>query len=175
MFEIRDVPEWGGRGIFARRDIPKGTVYWRFETPADAPEGSWESLGTDTAANFATTVEEIKKKAEADPDSVKDLLWGCYCHVPTRKVIVLRDGCQLTNHSFDPELVNGGGDWEEEICNEHAVSIKDIKAGDQLLEDYGVFQDFETPGMAELFKMYCQERYEFEKSIEIKHSVMLPE
>ena len=177
MFELREVPEWGGGyGIFAKKDIPQGTVYWRFRAPEDAETDSWENLGPSPGPNELFTVEELQTagKEGTRPD-LPAILWGCFCHVPTRLVIHLNDGCQFTNHSFDPAAVNGGGLWSKDPQDEYAEAVKDIKAGEQLLEDYGVFQDFETPGFAQLLKTYCPVRYEFERTVKIKHGVTLPE
>jgi SET domain-containing protein len=145
-----------GRGLFARVDIPCNTTIWRFK----APEGdaNWESLA-DKEPNRHYSEAEIKLM-ESDPSALATLLWGSYMHEPTGRLIELRDGDQFTNHSDNP---NCGGPWSASPEDEAAITVRDIKAGDEITDDYGVFRDTETDWVAELFKKYTPDRYTFEK------------
>lgn len=145
-----------GRGLFARKDIPCGTKIWCFKSPEG--DDNWESL-TGDGPNQHHGEAEVKLM-EDDPSSLSELLWGAYVHEPTGRLIELRDGGQFTNHSASP---NCGGPWTASPVDEHAVTVRDIKAGDELLDDYGVFRDMETEWVAALFEKYTPERYAFEK------------
>jgi len=143
-----------GKGLFARVDIPAKTVIWRFQAPLD--DKNWENLGDGENKHFS---EEEVLMMETDPTALSKLLWGAYMHDPSGRLIELRDGDQYTNHSDTP---NCGGDWSARPDDEFSMTIVDVKAGDEITDDYGVFRDNETPWLAALFQKYTPERHAFE-------------
>ncbi len=153
LIEVR-CSELQGKGLFARVDIPVNTVIWRFQAPAG--DKNWENLGDGENQHYC--MEEVLMM-ETDPTRLSTLLWGSYMHDPSGRLIELRDGDQYTNHSDNP---NCGGDWSKNPADEFSITIRDVKAGDEITDDYGVFRDNETPWLAALFQKYTPERHAFE-------------
>ena len=81
--------------------------------------------------NLLWTEEEMRKLPK---EKLEATLWGGYAHEPTQKWIELRDGASFTNHSDKP---NCEANWSNDPYDEEMHTIKDIKAGEEILEDYG--------------------------------------
>jgi len=83
------------------------------------------------------------------------------CHTRTpRRLIDLRDGAQFTNHSTSPTC---GGDWTADPADEYSVTIRDVRAGEELFDDYGVFRETQSPWLKDMFQKHCPERHDFEE------------
>lgn len=86
-----------GRGLFATARIPKGTPIWRFTAAVDTPLSQ-----TGEMVNVVYTRATLEALAVAEPEKIKDVLWGGYLHDPSDQFIHLNDGGQYTNHSDEP-------------------------------------------------------------------------
>ena len=82
-----------------------------------------------------------------------------HTHTP-RRLIDLRDGAQYTNHSTSPTC---GGDWTADPADEYSVTIRDVRAGEELFDDYGVFRETQSPWLKSMFQKHCPERHDFEE------------
>lgn len=159
LVEVRSSAKHG-RGLFAKCNVPAGTTLWRFSAPSGA-EAEWESL-TDEPLNCNRTYAKGSLLAMEDnaPEQLETILWGGYVHTPTGVFIEIRDGCNYTNHSETP---NSGGEWSAAPEDEFSVAVRDIDAGEEITEDYGVWREFEVaPWLVPLFQKYCPDRYAFE-------------
>lgn len=123
-----------GRGVYAIRDIPKGTRIWHDELDWVANDGYWETKESITdfltrlpyelqcdVLLWAYAATPLKKTAKANTDSK-----------PIKKLVCCNlDEASFFNHAERPELVNLGG-----VNN---LALRDIKKGEELLMDYGSF------------------------------------
>jgi SET domain-containing protein len=104
-----------GIGVFAKHDIPRGTVLWRLDERFDR----------------LIPVELY----ESQTGAVKSYL-DRYCY-PRRKdprfVVFEADDARYMNHSDDPNTDFSDGDV--------AHALRDIKAGDEITCNYNVFFD----------------------------------
>jgi len=148
-----------GRGLFATAPIKKGSPIWVFQGPGKILTG----LTGEESKNKIFTSAQLEEFGRKDPAKIGELLWGGYLHVPSNNFIVLVDGGQFTNHSNDP---NCGGDWAKTPQGEVSVAIRDIAAGEEITDDYGVFGETraESSWLTALFKKYTPEREEFERA-----------
>ena len=80
----------------------------------------------------------LRALGQDHPERLKEILWGGYLHDPTGVYIEVVDGGQFTNHSNDP---NCGGGWGTTPVEDFSIAVRDIAAGDEILEDYGVLDD----------------------------------
>lgn len=106
--ELRFVGEAIGFGVFATKLIPKGTLTWVHD-PLDQTfaPGAVERLGPLYA-------QQLEKYAYADKKGDKILCW---------------DLARYFNHSCDAPCLSAGYDFE--------VAVRDIRAGEELTDDYG--------------------------------------
>ena len=145
-----------GRGIFATARIPKGTTIWRFAASVDCPKSQ-----TGEMVNSVYTRAELEELATQEPEKIKEVLWGGYLHDPTEQFIHLVDGGQFTNHSDNP---NCGGEWSDDPRDEVSIAIRDIEEGEEITDDYSVFQDMSCEWLASLFAKHTPERAAFEEN-----------
>ena len=84
-------------------------------------------------------------------------------------LIWLRDGTQSTNHSFEPnsEYVHHPNDW----CKIKSIALRDIKAGEEITEDYSNYTKSTGDWVEELWQKYLPERLKFEQDQGIKQIV----
>eukprot|EP01044_Picomonas_judraskeda_P005640 COSAG03_NODE_539_length_7083_cov_4.852377_3_plen_184_part_00 len=149
-----------GRGLFATARIPKGTPIWRFAAAADCPTSQ-----TGEMVNSVYTRTQLEELAKQDPEKIKEVLWGGYLHDPTEQFIHLVDGGQFTNHSDEP---NCGGEWADDPKDEVSIAIRDIEEGEEITDDYSVFQDMSCEWLASLFAAHTPERAAFEDNFVAK-------
>lgn len=67
-------------------------------------------------------------------EQINDIFWRGYAHEPSQLWIELSDGDGYHNHSDTP---NCGSDFTKSPWDEFQCAIKDIKAGEEILDDYG--------------------------------------
>jgi hypothetical protein len=149
-----------GRGLFATGRIPKGTPIWRFAATADCPKSQ-----TGEMVNYVYSRAELEDLAVKDPVKIKEVLWGGYLHDPSDQFIHLVDGGQFTNHSDSP---NCGGDWAADPKDEVSVAIRDIEEGEEITDDYSVFQDMSCEWLVALLAEHSPERAAFEEEFVTK-------
>jgi hypothetical protein len=145
----------GGRGLFATAAIAKGDVIWRFQGDGEILTG----LTGEAAQNRIWTFAELQALEQDHPERLKEILWGGFLSEPTGVYLEPVDGGQFTNHSNDP---NCGGGWGTTPVEDFSIAVRDIAAGDEILEDYGVYRDMEQPWLKDLLVRHCPERATFE-------------
>ena len=113
-----------GMGIFVDQDVKKGTLIWKYNQDINVKVicKSWD--GEDALRQYLTTFPSFEQK--------QDLLIHMYCeHGYCHQLL---DDCQFWNHSDNP---NTGCDGPDPF---NAYAIRDIKKGEELLDDYGTYE-----------------------------------
>lgn len=118
---IRDTLDGRGKGIFAVNDISKGTLIWSMN---------------DNVQCFENEKELQEKLNSFDKyDDKRDFVVHLY---PWKgKVYKILDGQDFVNHSDEPNC--GSFSSENDQINDNLFAIRDIKEGEELLEDYRTF------------------------------------
>ena len=83
------------------------------------------------------------------------------------KLIVLQDGAGCINHSFEPnsQIVYNE---EKDSSKLYSKALKDIKIGEEVLENYGNYCKLSNNWAEEFFRQHMPSRLEFEAEFEIK-------
>jgi len=127
-----------GLGVFAKWDIPKGTVWWRAHPGRDV-----------------LLINEVQfrtlKESQHSPLS-KALLKGIttysYYSAADDVLILILDHARYTNHSDEPN---------SEVLPEPgaigAVVLRDIRAGEEIVENYNLFDHCPWEGFDENYRM----------------------
>jgi hypothetical protein len=123
-----------GMGVFAKQDIPKGTVWWRARPDRDVmfitqPQfevlcGSFVSPPNDSLLNSLYTYSYFS----ADHDAL----------------ILIFDNARYTNHSSDPNSAE-----LDEPGAIGSIAIRDIQAGEEITEDYNRYDPCPWDGFEE--------------------------
>jgi hypothetical protein len=106
--ELRFVNDQIGYGVFATRDIPRGTITW-------ARDELDQSYSPDQIARM--------------PEPYQQIL-GKYAYTDRHgKLILCWDLARFMNHSCEATCLSAGYDFE--------IAIRDVRAGEELTDDYG--------------------------------------
>ena len=124
-YEVRETAY--GKGLFVTVDVPSGTLLWKCTI---GPKGS---PGVNVYS-FKTEEEARARLAELSDSEAR--YWMDHVYMFDGKLNEILDDGKLWNHSETPctGLPPAGGadyDWES------SYSVRDIKAGEELLDDYG--------------------------------------
>lgn len=120
-----------GKGLFALEDIPKGVVYWVYQNSCDSVPAPVEG--------FHENPNKINKKE--DLDAIKDgeklhsILRCSFYYADADVLIQVNDGSEFMNHWEDPNsqiIYNQEKDYRKLV----SVTLRDIKAGEEVVEDY---------------------------------------
>ena len=127
-YEVKDCEY--GRGLFAAVDIPKGTLIWKYRGGKPGTPGI-------NVAQYHNEAEGLARLVELGTEEAR-LFWLDHVYGFNGSVNEILDEGKLWNHSEAPctGLPPKGDqyDWES------SYSIRDIKAGEQLLDDYGIYE-----------------------------------
>ena len=108
--ELRFVSPAIGRGVFATRDIPTGTITWALDV---------------LDQHFSD--EDIRRLPDYDRELVEE-----YAYIEGRgDHILCWDHARFYNHSCDANCLG--------VCDDFQMAVRDIAAGEELTEDYGTF------------------------------------
>jgi hypothetical protein len=132
-----------GTGVFARQPIPAGTRVWQFD----------DSMSVCDRFALATL----------ETGQLRYALHGGYLHKPTDRFLWYTDGMQFMNHANTP-LANVGLTFWPALREDHIVAIRNIAAGEELLEDYGFWSDAGIEPdhwLYPLYLKYCPEHLAF--------------
>ena len=113
-----------GLGIFVEEDVKKGTLIWKYNRDVNVRIicNSWS--GEKALRTYLTTLNSDEQR--------KDLLIHMYCeHGYCHELL---DDCRFWNHGDAPNTGNEGPDPY------NAYALKDIKKGEELLDDYGTYE-----------------------------------
>jgi len=113
-----------GKGLFAAENIRKGTLIWKYSRDVNVRVicGSW---------NGEHDMRKHLGKLSSHEER-KDLLIHMYCE--HGYIHELLDDCRFWNHSDTPNTGNEGPDPF------NAYALRDIKMGEELLDDYGTYE-----------------------------------
>eukprot|EP01012_Entosiphon_sulcatum_P005901 TRINITY_DN1273_c0_g1_i1.p1 TRINITY_DN1273_c0_g1~~TRINITY_DN1273_c0_g1_i1.p1 ORF type:complete len:157 (-),score=34.90 TRINITY_DN1273_c0_g1_i1:315-785(-) len=110
-----------GLGIFAKVDLPKGTCWWTLKLNKNVL-----LITYDQYKQLMDSNQEGSPLSQALLASVNH--FGYY-EGNQDAIAICMDNARFTNHSDDP---NSGGDPTNPI----SVALRDIKAGEEITEDY---------------------------------------
>jgi hypothetical protein len=136
-----------GMGVFAARRIRAGTRDWEFD--------------------HSMTVYDRASMPSLDPLHLRRVLHGGYLHKPSDRFLWYADGMQFMNHAEGPYANIGLGTWPP-LRDDHTVALRDIAAGEELLEDYGFWAEAGLdPGhwLYPLYLAHCPGHYAFLQSL----------
>lgn len=136
-----------GMGVFAAERIPAGTEVW--------------TLDENTRLSSMMDLVRLPKPR----------LWfalhGGYYHPPSGKFVWYDDGMHLVNHA-DGDLANiGTMEWVP-LDQDNCVALRDIEAGEEILEDYTFWSIFELEPnhwVRRLYRDHCPDHYEFQRAL----------
>ncbi len=137
LYELTEVrpSEISGLGLFAKTRILKGTIWWR------AGEGDallitreqYESLvRSEQTPNIAAFLETLS-------------IYGYY-EEALESLVMCLDNARYCNHSFEPN--SGPTPTNEPLCS---MALRDIEAGEEILEDYSEYNKCPWLDMCESF------------------------
>jgi len=133
-----------GMGVFAIEDIPAGTRVWEFDRKmmiADGPEALLRL-----------------------PSPVRHFaLHGGYLHHPSDRFVWYTDGMQYVNHAFGEMSNIGITEWTP-LEQDNCTALRDIAAGDELLEDYSFWSIAKLPTdhwLRQVYADHCPHHYDF--------------
>lgn len=106
--ELRFVNDRIGHGVFATRDIPRGTITW----VRDSLDQSF-------------TVEQVRHMREG----YQPILFKYGYTDRHGKIVLCWDHARFLNHSCEATCLSPGYDFE--------IAVRDIRAGEELTDDYG--------------------------------------
>jgi uncharacterized protein len=132
LTEVRNSPVHG-LGVFARVDIPIGTVWWRAHPGKD--------VLLITKAHFDTF--RLSTHSAVSRDMLEAIYTYSYYSAEEDALILILDHARYTNHSFQP---NSDVNPEPGVIG--SIALRDIKAGEEIVEDYSEFDVCPWEGFA---------------------------
>ncbi len=103
--------------MFACERIPAGSKVWQVDG----------SMHIETRRSFALL----------EPAQITFALHGGYLHRPSGRFVWYEDGMQYLNHGRGADA-NVGLDYWPSLRADHIIAFRDIEAGEELREDYGL-------------------------------------
>jgi hypothetical protein len=137
-----------GTGAFALEPIRKGTKVWSVD-PTMHIVGPAELGGLPR-------------------DELRFALHGGYLHLPSQKFVYYDDGMEYVNHA-DGELSNIGITEWTPLMEDNCTALRDIKTGEELLEDYtfwSILQLRKDHWLVDLYRDFCPGHLAFLAEIE---------
>jgi len=122
-----------GLGVFAKTDIPKGTVWWRAH-PSDVLLIERDQFDTFKTSHHSSTSKAL----------LKAIYTYSYYSAADDALILILDHARYTNHSFHPN-----SDVSPEPGVIGSIALRDIQAGEEIMEDYSTFDVCPWPRYAE--------------------------
>lgn len=135
-----------GKGFFSLEDIPKGAVYWVYESENPMPVE-----GYDAQPNRIYNQAELE--AVTDIEKLKHILHTGFYYADGDVFIELRDGAEFTNHSDDWNsqiIYDEGKDYRKMTC----IARKAIKAGEEITAYYGNYLSTEAKWVDDLMEKH---------------------
>jgi hypothetical protein len=119
-----------GKGLYAVDDIPSGTLMWKY-SPGKRDEPNVNVIVYTNEAEVRARLQEI---ATAD----ERRFWIDHVYMFAGKLNEILDDGMIFNHSETP--CTGVPPAGDAYCFESTYSLRDIKAGEQFLDDYGLYE-----------------------------------
>jgi hypothetical protein len=139
-----------GIGTFALKPIPRGTKVWTFDA--------------------SMRVCDLPDLAALSPERLRFALHGGYYHQPSDRFVWYEDGMHLVNHAFAPRANIGITEWTA-LEDDNCTALRDIAAGEELLEDYSFWSVHGLdPGhwLHRLYRDFCPEHFDFLAELEAR-------
>lgn len=113
-----------GFGVFAKQDIPKGTVWWKGEIDSNV---------------ILLNREQYQNLYRSENNPLKESLWNVfstYAYYSQKHdgLVLCLDNARYVNHSDTPN--SGPGEDGNPLAS---VALRDIKKGEEITEDYDVY------------------------------------
>jgi uncharacterized protein len=137
-----------GIGVFALEPIKRGTKVWT----------------VDSSMKFVKPFEI----AALDAEERRFALLGGYYHYPSQIFVYYYDGMEYMNHA-DGDVANIGAKEWPPLQEDYCIALRDIAAGEELLEDYTFWSSgtlFKDHWLTELYRKHCPNHYSFLLQIE---------
>ena len=145
-----------GKGLFAEADVPAGALIWKNRSmpyveavaavAADGLEGlTVEAVAARAGCNvlsFASEAEVRARLRELELDgasSAAQTYWLDHAYIFAGQFYEVLDDDKLCNHSEAPCAGPPPAGEAQGYCFESVYALRDIKAGEELLEDYGLY------------------------------------
>jgi hypothetical protein len=122
-----------GLGIFAKTDIPAGAVWWR-AAPGDVlliNKGQYNALKRSVHSSVSAQLLDA-------------IHTYSYYSAAEDALILILDNARYTNHSAQP---NSGVSPEPGVIG--SIALRDIRAGEDIVEDYTSFDHCPWEGFAD--------------------------
>ena len=149
-------------------DILAGATWWVADNEV---KGSIPVLGYKNGPCINVTKDTIMDLVKSTPEEeIHDLLMYSMYYPDLDSLVILQDGCGVVNHSDQPNskvIFNPEHDWQKLT----AEALRDIKAGEEITQNYGQYSKQNVEWIHEVFQKYLPERLEFEKEANIKKIV----
>lgn len=132
-----------GTGTFAREHIPAGTRVWSFDP--------------------SMKVGELLELSRLKPYELQFALHGGYYHMPSDKFVWYSDGMQFVNHADGTAANIGILEWTA-LIDDNCTALRDIKAGEELFEDYNFWSIFKLNPqhwLRALYRDFCPDHHDF--------------
>lgn len=139
-----------GTGAFARERIAKGTKVWVFDP--------------------GMKVCGLPELAALTPERLAFALHGGYLHHPSGRFVWYEDGMQFVNHADAPLANIGITEWTP-LEQDNCTALRDIEAGEELLEDYAFWSIFSLDSehwLRRLYRDFCPGHHAFLMSLDAK-------
>lgn len=142
-----------GTGAFACEPIAAGTKVWTFDSRMQ--------------------VCDLAALAALPPATLQFALHGGYLHYPSDKFVWYDDGMHFVNHAPGAASNIGIREWtplEEDNC----TALRDIAAGEELLEDYAFWSMLSLHPdhwLPKLYRDFCPGHYAFLVGLEKQRAV----
>jgi SET domain-containing protein len=127
-YEVRDSTY--GKGLFALHDIPNGTLLWKYAPGAKGAK--------DVNVISFKTEDEARARLHELPSQEARAFWMDHVYMFDGKLNEILDDGYYWNHSETP--CTGLPPEGEQYCFESSYAVRDIKAGEELLDDYGLYE-----------------------------------
>jgi hypothetical protein len=118
-----------GKGLFATQRIPKGTLMWKYRA------GALEDPSINVVGY--TTEAQVRARLESLPTIEKKRFFVEHIFSFAGVMNEIVDDGAFWNHSEDPNT--GLPPEGEEYCIQSTYAVKDIEAGQEFLDDYGLY------------------------------------
>jgi uncharacterized protein len=133
-----------GIGAFASERIAAGTRIWQVDP--------------------TMYVADRRTLPALAPDDLRYALLAGYLHRPSGRFVWYEDGMQFMNHGCGAEANTGLDYWPQRLLDDHLVALRDIRAGEELREDYGFCLDgglAPDHWMRPLYLAHAPQHYDF--------------
>ena len=119
-----------GRGIFATRDLPKGTTWYQLDCGHDANKDWGDCLLLSKQTILAMMA------VPALQDFAKYIWEYSWFAQENRGFVVDFDIARYTNHCLEP---NSEIPRKPDVIRDRSYTLRDIKAGEEICEDYNTY------------------------------------